>query len=129
MPNTITQTTLLGAGKDKNIVRRIFIVSDGSEETDLVVYDNSAFQANVGLGKLDKVTAIGSDCVCRLEWDATTDVVATSVNPNSSGEVCFRGIGGLRNPGGTGATGDLLLTTAGLDAGDEVTLILEISQV
>lgn len=129
MTNTVVPTTLLGAGKDKNIVRRIHIISDGSEETDLVVYDNSTFIADVNKGKLDEITITGSDCICRLEWDATTDIAAVSVNPSSAGTNSFRDFGGLRNPGGSGATGDLLLSTAGLDNGDEVTLILKISQI
>lgn len=128
MANTVTQTTLFGSGDDKNIVRRIHIVSDGTEEADLVVYDNSTLIADVTKGRLDYVHAMGSDCVCRLEWDATTDVVATCVNPSSAGFNDFRHFGGLNNPAGSGATGDLLLTTASLDAGDEVTLILGISQ-
>lgn len=128
MPNTVTQTTLVGSGDDKHIVRRIHIVSDGSEETDLVVYDNSTLIADTSKGNLDFVYAMGSDCICRLEWDADTDVIATAVNPSTGGYYDFRQFGGLHNPGGTGKTGDLLLTTAALDAGDEVTLILGISQ-
>ncbi len=128
MVNTVTQTTLVGGGSDKNIVRRIHIASDGSEETDLVVYDNSAFIADTSKGKLEYLYVSGSDCICRLEWDATTDVVAFAANPANGTYFDFRQFGGLSNPGGTGETGDLLLTTAALDAGDEVTLILGISQ-
>ncbi len=128
MPNTVTQTTLLGAGKDKNIVRRIHIVSDGSEETDLVVYDNSTLVADVTKGRLDFVYVSGSSCACRLEWDASTDVVAVAVDPSNGGFVDFRMFGGFPNPGGSGATGDLTLTTANLDSGDEVTLVIGISQ-
>ncbi len=128
MPNTVTQTTLMGAGTDKLVVRRIHIVSDGSEESDLVVYDNSTLVADTSKGRLDFVYAMGSDCVCRLEWDADTDVIATAVNPSSAGFLDFRMFGGFPNPGGTGKTGDLLLSTATLDSGDEVTLILGISQ-
>ena len=32
------------------------------------------------------------------------------------------------NPAGSGATGDIVLTTANLDAGDEVTLIIHVRQ-
>jgi adhesin HecA-like repeat protein len=128
MANTITQTTLLGGGADKNIVRRIHIISDGSEETDLVIYDNSTLVNNVLKGRIDYIYAMGNDCVCRFEWDATTDVPACSVNPATHTYTDFRQFGGLNNPGGTGATGDLLLTTNTLDAGDEVTLIIGISQ-
>lgn len=128
MANTVTQRTLLGGANSKNVVHLITIVSDGSEETDLVVYDNSAFINNVNKGNLMAVRASGSDCVCRLEWDQTTDSPAVSLNPAHDQHMCFKSFGGIKNPKGTGATGDLLLTTSGLDAGDEVTLILEIAQ-
>lgn len=129
MANTTVQTTLLGGGKSKLVVQRVHIISDGTEESNLVVYDNSAFVNDVTKGRIDYLYCTGSDCVLRLSWDATTDVAAVSVNPHQgSSFVDFREIGGLNNPGGTGATGDLLLNTANLDSGDEVTLIIGITQ-
>src|SRR5258708_5900067 len=127
MVNTVTQTTLLCSGKDKNIIRRIKITSDGSEETNTVVYSNAAFCATPSKGTLMEIWALGADSIARLSWDQTTDVIACSVNPGSNKHICFRPFGGLPNPNGTGATGDLLLSTANLDAGDEVTLILWIT--
>jgi len=128
MPNTVTQRTLLGSGSDKNIIRLVHVVSDGSEETDLVVYDNSAFVNDVTKGRLVKAWISGSDCIARLEWDANTDAPAFSFNPSNGGHWCFKDFGGIDNPGGTGATGDLLLTTAALDSGDEFTIIFHIAQ-
>lgn len=128
MPNTVTQRTLLGSGSDKTIVRSIHVLSDGSEETDLVVYDNSAFVANTTKGRLVEVWASGSDCIARLEWDQDTDSPAFSLNPSNGGYWDFRSFGGIDNPAGTGATGDLVLTTSGLDSGDELHLIVKISQ-
>lgn len=128
MPNTITQRTVHGGGNSRLIVRLINIISDGSEETDTIVYDNSTFINDVTRGNLLKVQATGSSCVCRLEWDQTTDSPVISLDPAQSQELCFREFGGISNPGGTGATGDLVLTTSNLDAGDEVTLILYVKQ-
>ena len=128
MVNTVTQRTLLGSGSDKIIVRSVHIVSDGSEETDLVVYDNSAFVANTAKGRLLSIQASGSDCNARLEWDQDTDAPAFVVNPANGGHWCFEKFGGISNPNGTGATGDLLLTTTALDSGDEISLILRIAQ-
>lgn len=128
MPNTVTQRTLSGSGTDKNIIRLIHIVSDGSEETDLVVYDNSAFIADTSKGRLVKVWLSGSDCVARLEWDQTTDSPAFVGNPANGGHWCFEQFGGISNPNETGATGDLLLTTSALDSGDELMLIIKIAQ-
>ncbi len=128
MVNTVTQRTLLGEASSKNVVRLIHIVSDGSEETDLVIYDNSTLVNDVAKGNLVRVIASGSDAVLRLEWDQTADSPAISINPVNSPDLCFKHFGGIGNPGDAGATGDLVLTTASLDAGDEVTLIIEITQ-
>jgi len=128
MPNTVTQRTIMGAGSDRNIIRLIHIVSDGSEESDLVVYDNSAFIGNVSKGSLKKVMLSGSDCVVRLEWDQSTDSPAFAGNPANGGEWDFERFGGISNPGGTGATGDLVLTTSALDSGDEVFIIIHVTQ-
>lgn len=128
MPNTVTQRTLVGSGSDKTIVKLIQIVSDGSEETDLVVYDNSAFVANVTKGRVTEVWASGSTCVARLEWDQDTDSPVMSIDPSNGGYWDFRSFGGIDNPGGAGATGDLVLTTQGLDNLDELTLIIKIAQ-
>lgn len=128
MANTVTQRTLVGSGSDKIIVRSIHVVSDGSEETDLVVYDNSAFVADVAKGRLLSVMASGSDCNIRLEWDQDTDAPAFVVNPSNGGHFCFEKFGGIDNPGGTGATGDLVLTSSSLDAGDEFILIIRVAQ-
>lgn len=129
MANTITQTTLVGGGDSKTVVRHIHIISDGSEETDLVIYDNSTLVANVNKGSLIRVKATGSACLCRLEWDQTADFQVISFDPSQGVDLDFSCFGGIRNPGGTGATGDLVLTTANLDAGDEVTIIIEINQL
>ena len=128
MANTVTQKTLRGSGSDKRIHRLIHIVSDGTEETDLVVYDNSAFIADTTKGRLNRIIATGSSCVARLEWDQTADSIAIAVDPANGIDLDFTDFGGINNPNGSGATGDLVLTTAGLDVGDEITLILDIDQ-
>lgn len=43
MANTVTQTTLVGGGSSKILVRHIHITSDGSQESGTVIYNNSAF--------------------------------------------------------------------------------------
>ena len=71
MANTVTQRTLFGGGSSRKVVRLIHIVSDGSEETDLVIYDNSTLVNNVAKGAVRRVEAWGNSCTCRLEWDQT----------------------------------------------------------
>ncbi len=128
MPNTILQRTLMGGGKERNIYRLIHILSDGSEETDLVVYDNSTFMDSVNEGILAQVWLSGNAATIRLEWDQTTDSPAFAGGPENGNHWDFRCFGGISNPGGTGATGDLLLTTASLDANDEVFIVIHIIQ-
>lgn len=128
MANTVTQRTISGAGSDRNIYRLIHIVSDGSEESDLVVYDNSTLIADVTRGRLMQVWIAGSASIVRLEWDQTTDSPIFAGDPSHSGHYDFREFGGISNPAGTGATGDIVLTTSNLDAGDEVTIYIHVAQ-
>ena len=128
MANTVTQRTLSGASNERNIVRLITIVSDGSEESDLVIFSNAAFINSSGRGKLMQVWASGSSCQLQLEWDQTTDSPIAVLDPATAGYLDFRSFGGISNPNGTGATGDVLLTTTNLDSGDVVTLIIHIDQ-
>ncbi len=128
MVNTVVQRTVVGAGADRNIIRTIHIISDGSEESNLIIYDNSTLVNNVLKGSLKKVWVSGSDCVARFSWDQTTDVAVFAANPSNGGFWDFSEFGGLANPGATGATGDLFLNTANLDAGDELMIIIHITQ-
>lgn len=129
MANTVTQTTLDGTATDTYVRRLIHIQSDGTEETDLVIYDNSAFVADTSAGELMWVRAWGSACTLIFEWDQDTDYEICKLNPshNANHKHCT---GGLRrsNPGDTGATGDLVLTTANLDANDVVTIEICVKQ-
>lgn len=128
MPNTNTNRVLSGSPSDKNYYVMLNISSDGSEETDLVVYDNSTAINDVTRGKVMQVWASGNSSTCTLEWDQTTDSPIASFDPAYTQYLDFRSFGGVSNPGAAGATGDVVLTTAGLDAGDAVTLILHIEQ-
>lgn len=129
MANTNTLTTLFGTGSDKRIIRSINIISDGTEETDLLVYDNSAFVADTSKGRVTKVWVSGSFTgAVRLEWDATADDHILSVGSGGLGCFDFTHFGGIKNPGSSGATGDILLTTTALANLDEVTVIIEIDQ-
>lgn len=128
MANTKTNRVLSGSPSDKNYYVMLNIASDGSEETDLVVYDNSTAINDVARGKLMQVWACGNSCTLTLEWDQTTDSPICSFDPAYTQYLDFRSFGGISNPNGTGATGDVVLTTANLDLSDAVTLILHIEQ-
>ena len=128
MANTVTQRTLVGGGNSRNVVRLIHIVSDGTEESDLIIYNNSDFINDPSKGSLQEVHVMGSTALLRLEWDQTADSPILSISSGGNDHMNFRSFGGISNPNGTGATGDLLLTTANMDSGDEVTLIVHIHQ-
>jgi hypothetical protein len=128
MTNTVTSRVLSGSPSDRNVYILVNIASDGSEETDLVVYDNSALINDVAKGKLLEVYASGSSCQLTLEWDQGTDSPIVSFDPAYTGYIDFRGPRGVSNPAGSGATGDIVLTTANLDNGDVVTLMLHVEQ-
>lgn len=131
MANTVTQRTIVGGGSEKVIVRVINIVSDGTQETSTVIYDNSAFVNNVTKGRLMSVEISGNnpDAVVTLKWDQTVDSVVVSTSPGAGqGRQNFRKFGGIKNPNGAGATGDLLLDTLGLVAGNNLTVIIWITQ-
>lgn len=128
MANTVTQRVLSGSPSDRNYYKLITIVSDGSEESDLVIYDNSDAINITTVGRVLEVWASGSSCQCLLEWDQTTDSPIAALDPATCGYLDFRDFGGIGNPGATGATGDVLLTTTNLDSADVVTLILHIGQ-
>lgn len=128
MANTVIQRTLMGAGKDRNVIRLIHIASDGTQETDTIVYDNSTFVNDTTKGNLYKVWLSGSTSIIHLSWDQTTDSPALAANPGNGHCYDFSQFGGVKNPNGTGATGDLLLSTSGLASGDEVFIIIQIIQ-
>jgi len=136
MANTVTQTTLIKGQRE--FINYITLVSDGSEETDLVIFDSSAVFAAVGLtdtmnASIERIIFSGAKLAnvgtIKLEWDATTDVLALPIAfaalGDSSCVLDFSRFGGLKNYAGTGKTGDLLMTTTTLDSGDAFTLILQ----
>lgn len=126
MANTKTTRVLKGGANEKIYVLLFNLISDGTEETDLVIFDNSAVWNDVSKGSIRSIQASGSDCVCMLKWDQTTDSPIANFNPALNQPQCYKEYGGISNPNGTGATGDLLLSTANLDSGDAFTLIVEI---
>ncbi len=128
MANATTATVISGTAASRDVIVHVSIVSDGTEETALVVYDNSTLINNVHKGKVVAVESYGADCSCTLYWDQTTDSPIVSFNPAGSPKICFRELGNRPNPDATGATGDILLTTGNLDAGDAVSIFITVRQ-
>jgi hypothetical protein len=132
MANTVTNTRLF-CGNSK-VVQYVTIAYVDAQETDLLIYDSSAVATVLGLTdtlncKIREVQATVNAAAAAnvfLEFDATTDVLALSLPNNTCTNLCFDQVGGLKNTSGTGKTGDILLTTTGLDAGDSISLIITI---
>lgn len=128
MANTVTQRTLFGDSGSKRVTRVVHILAIDAQETALVIYDNSAFVASVGKGSVERIKVTGKNTgICRLEWDQTTNS-PIAVFGDGDSDLDFRDIGGISNPGATGATGDIVLTTIGLAAADEITVYIYVDQ-
>jgi hypothetical protein len=129
MANTITKQVL--ADGERNLIVKVHIVSDGSEETNLpliVVTDYNDY--NVGVRpwtevKIDKVTFSGLAAAASLTflWEGTPNVKAFTVNMSNTSPVDWCKTGGLVNDA-LAATGNILLTTTALASGDELTFTL-----
>lgn len=136
MANTITNTTLYYS--PTRVVKYVTLKSDGTNETNTVIYDSSVIATSVGdtdplTCNIESIYASASAANTArvfLLWDATTPVVAidipTATNPTKADFRRKIPIGGLVNQGGAGKTGDILLTTTGLAAGDIITIVMEI---
>lgn len=141
MANTISTATISYSGRESTTY--LTLQSDGTNETATIIYDSSAVCAAT-LATLDPVKGFAdpltsrileiyassnaaSTARVRLLFDASTDVVAmeipVSTNPTKAN---FRRIGGLLNKGGSGITGDILLTTTGLASGDTITIVITV---
>lgn len=134
MANIITNTRLhVGV---KNVIQYVCIASDGTQETDLIIYDSSVVAGLLGITdpldcKINSVQFISNSKlgVFTLEWDATTDVLAIPLPNENPMEMCFKGVGGLKNTAGAGKTGDISFTSTGLVLGDKVTIILNVGVI
>jgi len=132
MANVTTNTRLIAG--TRRVVQYVAVDSDGTEETDLVLYDSSAVATALGivdpltctLVSIKAVVNATSAARVELQFDATTDILAMALPAESDIDFNFKDIGGLKNPAGTGITGDITLTTTGLGAGDNIIIILEV---
>ena len=144
MANTISSAIVSYSCRE--VTYYFTLASDGSEETGLVVYDSSVVATQLAAitpGFTDPLTsrilevyasvsaagavAAGAGARVKLLWDANTDVLALDIpSATNATKGNFRRIGGLLNKGSTGITGDILLTTTGLESGDAITIVLTV---
>lgn len=121
MADAVSSQTIIDG--PRNVVMKFTNTSDGTGESAVLKVDVSTLSGAPSFVKIKTIRYSVAGMVVRLLWDATSD--ATIVDLQGDGFMCCEDFGGLINNGGTGATGDILLTTVGHSAGDSYTIILE----
>ncbi len=131
MANTITNNVLLDCSSERIV--SFTLVSDGTQETDLILYDSSSFSGidtqNCTLLRLYYSTSTFERAGVKLEFDGSTDMFITSLPFEATSKMDFRYFGGIRNTAQAGRTGDITLTTTNLKINDTITIIMEIRPI
>lgn len=132
MSNTITSSRVI-TGNFQTVIYFTLTCVSNTQETATIVYDSSVIATALKVAdplysKIQQIRYATNSLlgVAKLSWDATTDVDAFGLPGGAAGpmDMDFKDIGGLPNTGGSGITGDILLTTTGLVTGDVLTLVL-----
>lgn len=123
----VVDTIVLESNKHRRKIR-ITNVSDATGESAVVKVDKSALTAMNGLEPayliIDEIEwSIQGFTSVRLFWDHTTDD-EIAVLGTGSGYREYWSSGGLKDPVSAGATGDILLTTAGAASGATYDIVL-----
>lgn len=124
MADAVSSQTVVD-GK-RNVVMKFTNLSDGTGEAAVLKVDVSALNDAPSSVKINKIHYSVNGMVVTLLWDASTDVRIVEL----AGDGCFdfTDFGGLTNNGGSGVTGDILLTTTGHTSGDSYSIILEMAK-
>lgn len=107
-------------------VHKFTNVSDGTGESAVLKVDVSGLTGGGVTTSRVQITKIIWSCAgmgVNILWDADTDVLAWALPTDTSGAIDF-GIGPLKDPGATGATGDIKFTTVGHSSGDTYCVVL-----
>ena len=100
----------------RNAIVKLTGLLDTSDEARTVKVDVSALVPSCSLIRIDKIQwQISSQLTVKLDWDATTPVLITTLVGAQHAK--YRDFGGLHNNAGTGVTGDIFLTTVGWASG------------
>lgn len=116
MANAVA-TQILEQG-ERNVVMKLTGLLDTSDESRVIKVDVSALAPPCTLIRVDEIQwQISSQLTVKLDWDATTPVLMTTLVGYE--HIDFRSTGGLLNNAGTGITGDIFLTTIGWASGTQ----------
>jgi hypothetical protein len=134
MVNTVNTSYQVAGQRD--VVLYYTLVSDGTQETATVLYNSATVHStylldadslNCSIQGIKLIVQSAAAVIITLYYDATTDVLAIPFpNPNYPVKMCFKEHGGLKNYAGVGRTGNILITTTGLAAGDKIMLVLDV---
>lgn len=116
MANTVEIETIVDGSR--NLVVKVHIDGDGSgEETNKLLVDASTYAPAFTDLKLMKIQSNLIGFSAELIWDATVNVHGWTL-PDYEQNQEFYEMGGIHNNAGAGKTGDVLISTIGLGAGD-----------
>jgi hypothetical protein len=118
MANVITKTTLLDG--PRNLIVLVTIDGDASgNETNTLLINRSDYAPTDGTEiVVEKIEGLLSGFSATLSFDATADLPFAMLPDGDWFCYDWERIGGVSsNKAGAGSNGDILLTTAGLDAG------------
>lgn len=131
MTDTVTTNTIFSGRRKLSL--QLTNLSDGTGESAVIKVDKSGLETFEELepSKLvvEEITwSISGFTAVELYWDHTADDALAKMAGN--GYVDYRSVGGLVDPGSTGGTGDILLTTIGAaaDATYDITIVLRLKQ-
>jgi len=116
MAHTITTQTLVDGSR--NTVIKVNIKGDGAsgELAAAIIYNASDYVTESTSNKLMEIEFCLNGFSAELFWDADTDVPLISLDKDISEDQKYWTEGGLINNAGTGKTGDIVITTVGLNA-------------
>jgi hypothetical protein len=133
MAATTTLTTLVDGTKTK-VIQAVILSADAAELTDSVIYDYSADTllpdgSTAASTKIMSISYANPTAAGQIfiEFDGTTDVMATGCGIGDSHKEDHRWCGGLKN-NATVPTGDVTVSTLGLATADQVTIVIEIAK-
>ena len=129
MADVVTSQTIQDG--ERLAVLKFTNISDGTGESAVKKVDVSALAADVK-GQACSSVAINRiwwQCVgmgVELEFDATANVLAIGLSPDSNGYHDYSSFTGIPSNAGSGKTGDIDFSTSGASSGDTYTVILEL---
>ena len=121
MADAVTSSTIQDG--ERTAVMRFTNVSDGTGESAVAKVDVSAVNA-ASRGRacssvsIQRIWWATSGMAVKLDWDATSNVLAITLPADSTGDEFYDDVGGLTNNAGSGVTGDVDFTTIGHSSGD-----------